>query len=63
MVLLKLNTASAPQFIIFGRKGKPKQADHFDMSRVGFSAEQIAKWVNDRTEINVILLLKRLTSS
>jgi hypothetical protein len=76
-IFLKLNTASAPQFIIF-RKGKPKPADHFDMSRyvttviswinifkfyqvlikfdknrVGFSADQIAKWVNDRAEINV----------
>ncbi|RNA25417.1 tumor suppressor candidate 3 [Brachionus plicatilis] len=49
-----LNTASAPQFIMFGRKqGKPKTADHFDISRVGFSAEQIAKWINDRTDINI----------
>jgi hypothetical protein len=23
------------------------------MNRVGFSAEQIAKWINDRAEINV----------
>ncbi|CAF0962488.1 unnamed protein product [Brachionus calyciflorus] len=53
-VFKMLNTASAPQFILFGRKqGKPKAADHFDISRVGFSAEQIAKWVNDRTEINI----------
>lgn len=52
-VFKMLNTASAPQFILFGRKGKPKQSDFFDMSRVGFSAEQIAKWVNDRTEISI----------
>ena len=49
----KLNTASAPQFILFGRKGKPKAADHFDMSRVGFSAEQISKWISDRSDISV----------
>lgn len=48
-----LNTASAPQFIIFGRKGKPKAADNLDLPRVGFSAEAIAKWIQDRTDINV----------
>ena len=52
-VFKMLNTASAPQFIMFGRKGKPKQADHFDMSRVGFSAEQISKWINDRADISI----------
>jgi len=53
-VFKMLNTASAPQFIMFGRKtGKPKPADHFDMSRVGFSAEQIAKWIGERSETNV----------
>jgi hypothetical protein len=48
-----LNTASAPQFIIFGRKGKPKAADNLDLPRVGFSAEAIAKWIQDRTDISV----------
>jgi oligosaccharyltransferase complex subunit gamma len=53
-VFKMLNTASAPQFIIFGRKtNKPKSADHFDMSRVGFSAEQIAKWIGDRSDTNI----------
>lgn len=53
-VFKMLNTASAPQFILFGRTGgKPKPADNFDMTRVGFSAEQIGKWINDRTEINI----------
>lgn len=32
--VFKLNTASAPQFILFGRTGgKPKPADNFDMTR------------------------------
>ena len=53
-VFKMLNTASAPQFLLFDRKtSKLKAADNFDISRVGFSAEQIAKWINDRTEINV----------
>merc|ERR1712127_1094491 len=52
-VFKMLNTASAPQFIIFGRKGKPKSADNLDLPRVGFSAETIAKWINDRTSIQV----------
>jgi len=52
-VFKMLNTASAPQFILFGRKGKPKPADHLDLPRVGFAAEQIAKWINDRAEINI----------
>lgn len=52
-VFKMLNTASAPQFIIFGRKGKPKSADNLDLPRVGFSAETIAKWITDRTDIPV----------
>lgn len=52
-VFRMLNTASAPQFIIFGRKGKPKSADNLDLPRVGFSAEAIAKWIHDRTDISV----------
>lgn len=52
-VFKMLNTASAPQFMLFGRSGKLKTGDNMDISRVGFSAEQIAKWISDRTEINV----------
>ncbi len=52
-VFRMLNTASAPQFIIFGRKGKPKAADNLDMPRVGFSADAIAKWIHERTDITV----------
>lgn len=52
-VFQMLKTASAPQFIHFPRKGKPKSADFFDISRVGFSAEQIAKWVYERSDIQI----------
>ncbi len=48
-----LKTASAPQFLHFPRKGKQKAGDNFDISRTGFAAEQIAKWVADRTDVQV----------
>ena len=53
-LFMQLNAQSAPQFLHFGPKTtKLKPADHFELTRVGFGAEQIAKWVNDRTKINV----------
>lgn len=53
-VFKMLNTASAPQFLLFGRNNaKNKNGDSMDLTRVGFQAEQIAKWVQDRSEIPV----------
>lgn len=49
---MRLNTA--PVFIHFPPKGKPKSLDTMDIQRVGFSAESIAKWISERTDINVI---------
>ena len=40
---MKLN--SAPVFMHFPAKGKPKKMDTMDVQRVGFGAEAIAKWV------------------
>lgn len=48
---MKLNTA--PVFIHFPPKGKPKSLDTMDIQRVGFMAETIAKWIADRTDIQV----------
>merc|ERR1711874_428301 len=48
---MKLNTA--PVFMHFPAKGKPKKADNMDIQRVGFSAEAIAKWIGERTDINI----------
>ena len=42
---MKLNTA--PVFMHFPAKGKPKKADNMDIQRVGFSAEAIAKWIGE----------------
>ena len=37
----------------FPAKGKTKKADTLHIQRVGFSAENIARWVAERTEIQV----------
>ncbi|GJQ65248.1 hypothetical protein Trydic_g7376 [Trypoxylus dichotomus] len=49
--MMRLNTA--PVFIHFPPKGKPKNLDTMDIQRIGFSAESIAKWINERTDINI----------
>lgn len=50
---MRLNTA--PVYMHFPPKGKPKPADTMDIQRVGFSAEAIAKWISERTDIQVTL--------
>merc|ERR1712018_121189 len=52
--IMKLN--SAPVFMHFPAKGKPKKMDTMDVQRVGFGAEAIAKWVGERTEVNIRVL-------
>lgn len=49
--MLRLNTA--PVFMHFPAKGKPKGADTMDIHRVGFAAESIAKFVHERTDIQI----------
>lgn len=48
---LKLNTA--PVFMHFPSKGKPKRADTMDIHRLGFAAEQVARWIQERTDIQI----------
>ncbi len=48
---------SAPTFMHFPAKGKPKRADTFDLQRIGFASEQLAKWIADRTDVQVHLKL------
>ena len=48
---MKLNTA--PVFMHFPSKGKPKKLDSMDIQRVGFGAESIAKWIGERTEVSI----------
>jgi hypothetical protein len=44
---------SAPTFMHFPAKGKPKKVDVMDIQRLGINAEAIAKWIGERTDINV----------
>ncbi|KAF4525655.1 hypothetical protein B566_EDAN001255 [Ephemera danica] len=48
---LRLNTA--PVFMHFPAKGKPKHSDTMDIQRIGFAAESIAKWIAERTDITI----------
>lgn len=49
--LMRLNTA--PVYMHFPPKGKPKAADTMDIQRIGFAAEAIAKWIGERTDIQI----------
>lgn len=49
--MMRLNTA--PVFMHFPAKGKVKGADTMDIQRVGFQAESIAKWIQERTEVSI----------
>ncbi|PNI35363.1 MAGT1 isoform 2 [Pan troglodytes] len=52
-VFQMLNMNSAPTFINFPAKGKPKRGDTYELQVRGFSAEQIARWIADRTDVNI----------
>lgn len=52
--MMRLNTA--PVYMHFPPKGKPKPADTMDIQRVGFTAEAIAKWIAERTDIQIQVL-------
>jgi len=49
--MMKLN--SAPVFMHFPAKGKPKKLDTMDVQRVGFGSEAIAKWIGERTDVHI----------
>ncbi|XP_043913190.1 magnesium transporter protein 1 [Protopterus annectens] len=48
-----LNMNSAPTFMHFPPKGKPKRWDTYELQVRGFAAEQIARWIADRTDVNI----------
>lgn len=50
---LQLNMNSAPTFLHFPSKGKPRRADTYELQVRGFAAEQLARWVADRTDVQV----------
>jgi hypothetical protein len=43
----------------FPPKGKPKQSDTMDIQRIGFAAEAIAKWIAERTDVQVHSIMPR----
>lgn len=47
-------------FIHYPPKGKPKNLDTMDIQRVGFMAESIAKWIADRTDVQVIAFVVQI---
>ncbi len=49
--IMKLN--SAPVFMHFPEKGKPKKLDTMDIQRLGFGADAIAKWIGERTDVHI----------
>ena len=48
-----MNLNSAPVIIHFPPKGKRKSDDTFEMQKLGFSAESIAKWALERTGVQI----------
>lgn len=52
--LLQLRLNTAPVFMHFPPKGKPKQSDTMDIQRIGFAADAIAKWIAERTDVQVV---------
>ncbi|KAH0630895.1 hypothetical protein JD844_004226, partial [Phrynosoma platyrhinos] len=52
-VFQMLNMNSAPTFINFPPKGKPKRGDTYELQVRGFAAEQLARWVADRTDVHI----------
>uniref|UniRef100_A0A672H689 Dolichyl-diphosphooligosaccharide--protein glycosyltransferase subunit MAGT1 n=1 Tax=Salarias fasciatus TaxID=181472 RepID=A0A672H689_SALFA len=52
-VFQMLNMNSAPTFLHFPSKGKPRRADTFELQVRGFAAEQLSRWVADRTDVQI----------
>ncbi|KAJ1197408.1 hypothetical protein NDU88_001268 [Pleurodeles waltl] len=52
-VFQMLNMNSAPTFIHFPAKGKPKKGDTYELQVRGFAAEQLSRWIADRTDVNI----------
>jgi len=42
----------------FPAKGKSKPLDTMDIHRVGFASEMIAKWIQERTDVQVSIFLQ-----
>ncbi|XP_074604193.1 oligosaccharide transferase gamma subunit [Brevipalpus obovatus] len=52
-VFQMLGIGSAPVFLYFSEKGKPKSPEVLDIERKGYAAETIGKWVSDVSSIPI----------
>ncbi|XP_028445069.1 dolichyl-diphosphooligosaccharide--protein glycosyltransferase subunit MAGT1 isoform X2 [Perca flavescens] len=52
-VFQMLSMNSAPTFLHFPSKGKPRRSDTYELQVRGFAAEQLARWVADRTDVQI----------
>ncbi|CAL1263705.1 unnamed protein product [Larinioides sclopetarius] len=52
-IFSSLGMNSAPVFMHFPEKGKPKKGDQMDIQRIGFQAETIARWIAERTDVQI----------
>jgi len=52
-IFQSLGLNSAPAFVHFPPKGKPKKRDHMDIQRLGFLAEVLAKWIAERSDVYI----------
>jgi len=55
-VFSSLGLNSAPVIMHFPAKGKQKKTDTMDISRLGFHAEAIGRWVQERTDVQIRIL-------
>lgn len=49
----QLNINSAPVFFYFSEKGKIKHPEKMEIQRIGFAAETIARWIFEKSEIQI----------
>lgn len=48
-----MKLSSAPVFMHFPAKGRRKSVDTYDIQRLGYQAESLAKWIMERTDISI----------
>ncbi|ESN99673.1 hypothetical protein HELRODRAFT_93081, partial [Helobdella robusta] len=52
-VFTMLDINSVPLIVHYPARGKPKKQDTFDLNKVAFSAEMMARWISERTDVAI----------
>lgn len=52
-IFSSLNINSAPCFLYFSEKGNFKNPDELNIQRLGFGADVIARWINEKTGMSI----------